>query len=146
MSWNDFLPQLAVEHEVLESLFTEIGTPENEKARQCQALFDKFLETIRECIDMVGQDKTRLTHEIDRMLESIRSLTDLLGQDEQAVASVVESFQGMVSTLPLASSDFCVHIVLEFTTDHKCFPISISNRLCGIDTRSYQTNTASSWR
>ncbi|KAF9218047.1 hypothetical protein BGZ59_000021 [Podila verticillata] len=44
---------------------------------------------------MVGKDKTRLTHEIDRMLESIRSLTDLLGQDEQAVASVVESFQGM---------------------------------------------------
>jgi hypothetical protein len=98
MSWNDFLPQLAVEHEVLESLFTEIGTPEDEKARQCQALFDKFLEIIRERIDMVGQDKTRLTNEIGRMLESIRSLTDLLGQDEQAVASVVESFQGMVST------------------------------------------------
>ncbi|KAG0037313.1 hypothetical protein BGZ82_002741 [Podila clonocystis] len=95
MSWNDFLPQLAAEHEVLESLFVEIGTPEEERTKQCQALFDKIMERMSERVDMVRQGKTRLEVEIDRMLESLGTMADLLGQDEQGVEQVIQAMQGM---------------------------------------------------
>ncbi|KAF9322249.1 hypothetical protein BG003_003260 [Podila horticola] len=95
MSWNDFLPQLATEHEVLESLFVEIGTPEEERTKQCQALFDKIMETMSERIDMVRRGKAGLEVEIDRMLESLGTLADLLGQDGQGVEQVIQAMQGM---------------------------------------------------
>lgn len=137
MSWNDFLPQLATEHEVLESLFVEIGTPEEERTKQCQALFDKIMETMSERIDMVRRGKAGLEVEIDRMLESLGTLADLLGQDGQGVEQVIQAMQGMVSILN-SDSDFRVYIVLEPSTDHSIF----SCRLSGIGMSSFQANTA----
>ncbi|KAF9410563.1 hypothetical protein BGZ94_001604 [Podila epigama] len=95
MSWNDFLPQLAVEHEVLESLFLQIGTPQAEKEAQCQALFEKFMACMHEHIRQAEQDKARLTLECQQMMDNIRRMTSLVGQTEEGVEKLTETLEGM---------------------------------------------------
>ncbi|KAG0326374.1 hypothetical protein BGZ99_009614 [Dissophora globulifera] len=95
MSWNEFLPELAVKHEVLEILYADIGTPDDEKARESQSLFDKFMVVMNEHISHVEQEKTRLSHECTRMLDDIRRMTALVGQADDGIAKLVETLEGM---------------------------------------------------
>ncbi|KAF9208640.1 hypothetical protein BGZ49_008208 [Haplosporangium sp. Z 27] len=95
MSWNEFLPELAVKHEVLETLYADMGTPEDAKARECQSLFDKFIEVINLHIQNVEQEKTRFVHECDQMMTDIKRMTGLLGQGEEGVLKLVETLHGM---------------------------------------------------
>ncbi|KAG9326874.1 hypothetical protein KVV02_001398 [Mortierella alpina] len=95
MSWNDFLPELAAKHEVLETLYADIGTPEGEKTRECQSLFDKFLGVINDHIQQAEHQKTRFGQECEQMLDDIRRMTGLLGQGEDGVEKLVETLHGM---------------------------------------------------
>ncbi|KAF9357462.1 hypothetical protein BGX34_009357 [Mortierella sp. NVP85] len=93
MSWNDFLPELAVKHEVLESLYADIGTPDDKKAEQCQTLFNRFIGVINDHIDQVQQEKDRLGQECEQMLENIRRMATLAGQGEEGVARLVDTLE-----------------------------------------------------
>ncbi|KAI8603933.1 microtubule associated protein-domain-containing protein [Dissophora ornata] len=95
MSWNDFLPELAVKHEVLESLYADIGTPDDEKGKECQSLFDKFIAVIDEHISHVEQEKIRLAHECEQMMDDIRRMTALVGQSEEGIDKLVQTLHGM---------------------------------------------------
>ncbi|KAG0002859.1 hypothetical protein BGZ79_002164 [Entomortierella chlamydospora] len=95
MSWNEFLPELAVKHEVLETLYADIGTPENAKAKECQSLFDKFIDVINDHIQNVEQEKIRLVQECDQMMNDIKRMTGLVGQGEDGIVRLVETLQGM---------------------------------------------------
>ncbi|KAF9354039.1 hypothetical protein BGX26_008192 [Mortierella sp. AD094] len=95
MSWNEFLPELAVKHEVLETLYADIGTPENAKAKECQSLFDKFIDVINDHIQNVEQEKIRLVQECDQMINDIKRMTGLVGQGEDGIVKLVETLQGM---------------------------------------------------
>ncbi|KAG0216492.1 hypothetical protein BGX28_000006 [Mortierella sp. GBA30] len=95
MSWNDFLPELAVKHEVLETLYAEMGTPEDAKAKECQSLFDKFMVVMNDHIHQAEVQKTRLLQECDQMLDDIRRMTGLLGQGEEGVGKLIETLEGM---------------------------------------------------
>ncbi|KAF9926828.1 hypothetical protein BGZ65_007091, partial [Modicella reniformis] len=95
MSWNEFLPELAVKHEVLESLYAYIGTPDGQKAKECQGLFDRFIGVINDHIDQVQQEKTRLVKECEQMMDNIKRMTTLVGQGEEGIARLVETLEGM---------------------------------------------------
>ncbi|KAF9958930.1 hypothetical protein BGZ72_010611 [Mortierella alpina] len=95
MSWNDFLPELAAKHEVLETLYADIGTPEGERTRDCQSLFDKFMGVINDHIQQAEDQKSRFGQECEQMLDDIRRMTGLLGQGEDGVEKLVETLQGM---------------------------------------------------
>lgn len=95
MSWNDFLPELAAKHEVLETLYADIGTPEDEKTRECQSLFDKFMGVINDHIQQAEDQKTRFGQECEQMLDDIRRMTGLLGQGGDGVEKLVDTLQGM---------------------------------------------------
>ncbi|KAF9164566.1 hypothetical protein BGX21_007766 [Mortierella sp. AD011] len=95
MSWNEFLPELAVKHEVLETLYADIGTPENAKAKECQSLFDKFIDVINDHIQNVEQEKIRLVQECEQMMNDIKRMTGLVGQGEDGIVRLVETLQGM---------------------------------------------------
>ncbi len=95
MSWNDFLPELAAKHEVLETLYADIGTPEGEKTEECQSLFDKFMTVINDHIQQTEDQKTRFGQECEQMLDDIRRMTGLLGQGEDGVEKLVDTLHGM---------------------------------------------------
>ncbi|KAI1321178.1 hypothetical protein EDD11_007744 [Mortierella claussenii] len=95
MSWNDFLPELALKHEVLEILYADIGTPDDAKAKECQSLFDKFLVVINEHIRHVEEEKTRLVSQCEQMLQDIRRMTRLVGQGEEGIIKLIETLEGM---------------------------------------------------
>jgi hypothetical protein len=95
MSWNDFLPELAVKHEVLESLYADIGTPDDKKAEECQTLFNRFIGVINDHIDQVQQEKDRLGQECEQMLENIRRMATLAGQGEEGVARLVDTLEAL---------------------------------------------------
>ncbi|KAK3815373.1 MAG: microtubule associated protein-domain-containing protein [Benniella sp.] len=93
MSWNDFLPELAVKHEVLEALYADIGTPDDKKAEECQTLFHRFIGVINDHIDQVQQEKDRLGQECEQMLENIRRMATLAGQGEEGVVRLVDTLE-----------------------------------------------------
>ncbi|KAF9115005.1 hypothetical protein BGX27_009224 [Mortierella sp. AM989] len=95
MSWNEFLPELAVKHEVLETLYAEIGTPEDTKTKECQSLFDKFIDVINDHTRNVEQEKNRLVQQCDQMMNDIKRMTGLVGQGEEGFIKLVETLHGM---------------------------------------------------
>ncbi|KAG0370829.1 microtubule associated protein-domain-containing protein [Gamsiella multidivaricata] len=95
MSWNDFLPELAVKHEVLESLYADIGTPNDEKVKQCQSLFDNLMTVVSQHIETVERERTRRVQECEQMMDDIRRMTGLVGQGEEGITKLAETLHGM---------------------------------------------------
>ncbi|KAF9191309.1 hypothetical protein BGZ51_007487 [Haplosporangium sp. Z 767] len=95
MSWNEFLPELAVKHEVLETLYEDIGTPAGEKTKECQSLFDKFMVVMDEHIHQAQQTKERFVQECEQLLDDIKRMTGLVGQAEEGITKLIRALDGM---------------------------------------------------
>src|SRR5690554_6501825 len=95
MAWNEFLPELAVKHEVLEALYEDIGTPAGEKTKECQSLFDKFMVIMDEHIHHAQQTKERFAHECVQLLDDIKRMTGLVGHAEEGITKLIRALDGM---------------------------------------------------
>ncbi|KAF9121801.1 hypothetical protein BGW39_010244 [Mortierella sp. 14UC] len=95
MSLNDFLAELAVKYESLETLYLEIGTPDLQKEEESQALFEKLLVVLNEHIQHVAQTKDTFTQESDRMWDDMQRMTGLMGQGDEACTKLIDTLASM---------------------------------------------------
>ncbi|KAG0311808.1 hypothetical protein BGZ97_011626 [Linnemannia gamsii] len=95
MSLNDFLAELAVKYEGLETLYLDIGTPEQQKEEESQALFEKLLVVLNEHIQQVAQTKDAFTQETDRMWDNMQRMNRLMGQSDEAPAKLIDTLANM---------------------------------------------------
>ncbi|KAG0274573.1 hypothetical protein BGZ95_009644 [Linnemannia exigua] len=95
MSLNDFLAELAVKYEGLETLYLDIGTPDLQKDEESQTLFEKLLVVLNDHIQQVAQTKDTFTQETDRMWEDMQRMTRLMGQGDEASAKMIDTLANM---------------------------------------------------
>ncbi|KAG0060161.1 hypothetical protein BGZ89_012497 [Linnemannia elongata] len=95
MSLNDFLAELAVKYEGLETLYLDIGTPEQQKEEESQALFEKLLVVLNDHIQQVAQTKDAFTQETDRMWDNMQRMNRLMGQSDEAPTKLIDTLANM---------------------------------------------------
>ncbi|KAG0297130.1 hypothetical protein BGZ96_007681 [Linnemannia gamsii] len=95
MSLNDFLAELAVKYESLETLYLDIGTPEQQKEEESQTLFEKLLVVLNDHIQQVAQTKDSFTQETDRMWDNMQRMNRLMGQNDEAPAKLIDTLANM---------------------------------------------------
>ncbi|KAF9905124.1 hypothetical protein EC991_002010 [Linnemannia zychae] len=95
MSLNDFLAELAVKYESLETLYLDIGTPDLQKEEESQALFEKLLVVLNDHIQYVAQTKDTFTQETDRMWDDMQRMTKLMGQSDEACTKLIDTLANM---------------------------------------------------
>ncbi|KAG0377687.1 hypothetical protein BGX24_005626 [Mortierella sp. AD032] len=95
MSLNDFLAELAVKYESLETLYLDIGTPDLQKDEESQTLFEKLLVVLSDHIQQVAQTKDTFTQETDRMWEDMQRMTRLMGQGDEASTKMIDTLANM---------------------------------------------------
>ncbi|KAG9068009.1 hypothetical protein KI688_011600 [Linnemannia hyalina] len=95
MSLNDFLAELAVKYESLETLYLDIGTPEQQKEEESQALFEKLLVVLNDHIQHVAQTKDAFTQETDRMWDNMQRMNRLMGQSDEAPTKLIDTLANM---------------------------------------------------
>lgn len=95
MSLNDFLAELAVKYEALETLYLDIGTPEQQKEEESQTLFEKLLVVLNDHIQQVAQTKDSFTQETDRMWDNMQRMNRLMGQSDEAPTKLIDTLANM---------------------------------------------------
>lgn len=92
---NDFLAELAVKYEGLETLYLDIGTPEQQKEEESQALFEKLLVVLNDHIQHVAQTKDAFTQETDRMWDNMQRMNRLMGQSDETPTKLIDTLANM---------------------------------------------------
>ena len=95
MSLNDFLPELAAKYEALQTLFEDIGTPEDIRSQECQTLFDQCITVMDSQVAKLAESRNQLVVKCDQLMDSIRSMTGLLGQGDDAIQALFDTLQTM---------------------------------------------------
>ncbi|KAF9931869.1 hypothetical protein FBU30_009449 [Linnemannia zychae] len=95
MQLNDFLTELAVKYESLETLYLDIGTPDFQKDEESQSLFEKLLAVLNDHIQLVAQTKDTFTQETDQMWDDMQRMTRLMGQSDEANNKLVDTLTNM---------------------------------------------------
>ncbi|KAF9107141.1 hypothetical protein BGX29_007202 [Mortierella sp. GBA35] len=95
MSLNDFLAELAVKYEGLETLYLDIGTPDLQKDEESQALFEKLLVVLNDHIQQVAQTKETFTQETDRMWDDMQRMNRLMGQGDEVSTKLIDTLANM---------------------------------------------------
>jgi len=95
MSLNDFLAELAVKYEGLETLYLDIGTPDLEKEEQSQTLFRNLMTVLDEHIQQVAQTKDSYTQETDQMWDNMQRMKRLMGQGDEAITKLIGTLANM---------------------------------------------------
>lgn len=90
-----FLSILANKHEALQTLFEDIGTPEDVRVQGCQALFDQCISVADSQVTELKKSKHQLVQACDGLMEGVRSMTGLLGQGNEGIQRLVETLEGM---------------------------------------------------
>ncbi|KAG0242284.1 hypothetical protein BGW41_004498 [Actinomortierella wolfii] len=95
MSWNEFALELAKRQHDLETLYSDIDVPDNEKTTQYSKLFGDVLGLMNAHVLQLQRLKDRLNEEVETLFTEIQNLTLWLGQEDDSVEQLSKKLEGL---------------------------------------------------